>query len=75
MDGDGVPNQEITVLLFITQDKLTMMLTGSGDLCDNLDVNNADTDNLPNNEDNCPLVGNVDQKDSDGDGKGDACDP
>lgn len=50
-------------------------VNGIGDLCDNLDLNNANTDYLPNNEDNCPLVSNVDRKDIDGDGKVDAGDP
>jgi hypothetical protein len=33
-----------------------------------------DDDGIPNNEDNCPLVQNIKQKDSDGDGIGDSCD-
>jgi hypothetical protein len=32
-----------------------------------------DGDGVPDNIDNCPLVPNPDQKDSDGDGQGDAC--
>lgn len=33
-----------------------------------------DQDGVPDAEDNCPAVANADQKDSDGDGQGDACD-
>ena len=34
-----------------------------------------DNDTIPDATDNCPATPNEDQKDSDGDGKGDACDP
>jgi hypothetical protein len=34
----------------------------------------ADLDGLPDVGDNCPTVSNRDQTDSDGDGRGDACD-
>lgn len=33
-----------------------------------------DSDGIPNDTDNCPLVSNPDQKDTDGDGHGDVCD-
>ncbi len=36
---------------------------------------NYDKDGVPNEMDNCPMTANPDQRDSDGDGKGDACDP
>lgn len=44
-----------------------------GDACDD----DADNDGIPNSPDNCPLVSNPDQRDSDPDGpdkQGDACD-
>jgi len=39
-----------------------------------LTVTDLDTDGLPDTNDNCPAVSNVDQTDTDGDGVGDACD-
>jgi len=36
--------------------------------------NDTDGDTVPNESDNCPLVANTDQLDSDGDGIGNACD-
>ncbi|MEM3074685.1 MAG: thrombospondin type 3 repeat-containing protein [Candidatus Pacearchaeota archaeon] len=36
-------------------------------------LNDLDTDGIPNDIDNCPLVSNPNQLDSDGDGIGDAC--
>ena len=41
--------------------------------CNPLDPD-TDDDGRKDGEDNCPLVANADQKDKDGDGKGDACD-
>ena len=34
----------------------------------------SDNDGVPDAKDNCPQIANADQKDSDGDGKGDVCD-
>ena len=59
---------------------------GAGDACDpcplaanmttcaTVDPNDTDGDGVPNSMDNCPSVANADQKDSDLDQKGDACD-
>ena len=59
---------------------------GIGDVCDicpldanvtdcvPVDADDLDQDGLSSGEDNCTLVANVDQADSDGDGRGDACD-
>lgn len=35
----------------------------------------ADADGVPDGSDNCPNVANADQRDTDGDGQGNACDP
>ncbi|MBX7106705.1 MAG: amidohydrolase family protein, partial [Gemmataceae bacterium] len=58
---------------------------GAGDVCDTcpMDANNActppdandlDDDSVPNAYDNCPVTANANQKDTDNDGHGDACD-
>ena len=39
------------------------------------DDEDDDDDGIPDTADNCPLVSNPDQADTDGDGLGDACDP
>ncbi|MFC1935791.1 thrombospondin type 3 repeat-containing protein, partial [Chloroflexota bacterium] len=44
---------------------------GAGDACDSDD----DGDGVLDDGDNCPLVNNADQTDTDNDGLGDACDP
>jgi hypothetical protein len=38
------------------------------------DVTDTDLDGVPNSQDNCPLIANPDQLDTDNDGLGDACD-
>lgn len=40
-----------------------------------IDWSDLDRDGIKNSNDNCPVVYNPDQKDTDGDGAGDACDP
>jgi hypothetical protein len=45
--------------------------TTGGDGCDVDD----DSDKVPDVQDNCPKLPNADQKDADGDGAGDVCDP
>lgn len=40
----------------------------------NKDQQNSDTDSFGDTCDNCPNVPNIDQKDTDGNGEGDACD-
>jgi hypothetical protein len=51
-----------------------MILTVS-EISDNFGISSADIDGLPNSEDNCRLVDNADQKDTDGDGNDYAYDP
>ena len=41
----------------------------------NKDSQDSDDDGIQNGQDNCPLVSNPAQTDSDGDGQGDACEP
>ncbi|MFT3706057.1 MAG: lamin tail domain-containing protein [Archangium sp.] len=62
-------------------------MDGLGDVCDPcplnantttctvFDPNDRDSDGVPNGTDNCPSVPNMNQLDTDGDLKGDACDP
>ena len=38
-------------------------------------LHDRDHDGIPDDQDNCPFIANRDQKDRDGDGKGNACDP
>ena len=52
---------EIIAKICFLQDKV-------GNACDN----DLDGDSINNDEDNCPLVSNPDQKDSNNDGVGDA---
>jgi hypothetical protein len=47
---------------------------GGGFGCPPITVADADADGVPDSSDNCPYAYNPDQKDTDGDGKGDVCD-
>ena len=44
------------------------------EICGVRDPNDFDSDGVPNEVDNCPIVANADQSDNDGDGIGDMCD-
>jgi cysteine-rich repeat protein len=43
--------------------------------CTTYDPTDPDKDGIPSSTDNCPSIANPDQKDTDGDNKGDLCDP
>lgn len=64
IDGDGVGDSCDPCPLDADTDK-----------CTAFDPNDPDGDGKPSSEDNCPGIGNSDQKDTDNDGKGDVCDP
>ncbi len=68
LDNDGVPNatDDCPEVADPNQD-----LAAAGDPRCNVD---SDHDNISDARDNCPGVANPDQKDTDGDGIGDACD-
>lgn len=84
-DGWGATIYKISVTFPHTAPTLTLNFSGSGLqnwndegwAIDNLTVSTdsfEDGDNVPPATDNCPTVHNPDQKDTDGDGIGDACD-
>ena len=50
---------------------ITLLLLDDSDSTPNLDTDN---DTINNTQDNCPSIANQDQKDTDNDGQGDACD-
>lgn len=63
--------------LVAATDKLSATVTQSGAVhlrSRPAGVPDADLDGVPDSSDNCPLVANPDQSDSDGDGLGDFCD-
>ncbi|HCS28892.1 MAG TPA: hypothetical protein DIW43_15645, partial [Spongiibacteraceae bacterium] len=69
-DGDGVPDRDD---LFPNDPTESSDLDRDG-IGDNADTDD-DGDNIDDGVDNCPLIANEDQTDTDGDGPGDACDP
>ena len=50
-----------------------LQCSGPAASCDAPSVVDPDGDGVPTGQDNCPLIANPDQKDTDGDGEGDAC--
>lgn len=71
-DGDGTPDGDDPCPL----DATNVCCGAGGDQpCDDNGEVDDDGDDVPNDEDNCDAVPNPDQKDTDGDGLGDACDP
>jgi len=89
-DGDGALNQVDNCPSVENPDQLDSDNDGFGDACDfdldnnflpddleivaDLDPVDRDLDGIANNVDNCPDVVNNDQKDTDFDGQGNACD-
>ncbi|MBI4698975.1 MAG: thrombospondin type 3 repeat-containing protein [Nitrospirae bacterium] len=74
-DGDGLSNlQEYlkgTNPLFAESESIGMSRLSASSSASALTLN----DGVPDGIDNCPLTYNPDQRDTDGDGIGDACDP
>ncbi len=70
-DSDGITDDVDNCINVINVDQAANIgnETTLGDACDN-----EDGDNIVDLSDNCPLVANNDQTDSDGDTAGDACD-
>ena len=83
-DGDGIPDFKDNCPTVANKDQVDADQDGWGDVCHDpcddtpLDPScslppDFDQDGVDNIVDNCPEVANPDQKDSDGDGVGDAC--
>jgi len=85
VDGDGIPDAEDNCPQTPNPDQKDSDGDKIGDACDDTPTGeqpppvappppDADNDGIPDAEDNCPQTPNPDQKDSDGDKIGDACD-
>lgn len=76
-NGDG-PITEADMNNSTTPDGTCQMNTdcGANQSCvDNVCIEDDDGDYIPDDEDNCPIIANPDQVDSDGEGIGDLCEP
>ena len=71
-DGDGVP--DTNDMCPVLPNKLVKSVDTDGDGIDDSCDPDDDNDGIPDEKDNCSLVVNPDQKDSNGNGLGDACD-
>jgi Thrombospondin type 3 repeat len=73
IDGDGCLNAADNCPLFPNASSCTAKVADvpAGTVC----KVDTDGDGIDDSVDNCPFVANPDQKDTDGDGIGDACDP
>ena len=70
-DSNGLTSDQLSQ---ITLDGNEVQINSSGKISVKTSSNDNDGDGIENDKDNCPDVANADQKDTDGDGKGDACD-
>jgi len=73
-DGDGIPDNEDSCPNTVN-DGVDADNDGIDDACDTeITSDDVDSDGVLNSEDNCPAVANPDQKNTDSDLYGDACD-